>query len=134
MSAVAKPNFMEECEEVTEKLLRLQNKECEKLNPHVGVFYFVNDEILYYSGVWWDHYDDQALCAEHPTEVEEYWSMMSTANKEYRKYNYTHFPCGWVRYNADADESDIWLDKCINEEKYRDIICKSFHLNPQKVF
>jgi len=46
----------------------------------------------------------------------------------------TYFLCGWVTYNVDAGESEVWLDKCGNDEAHRAIICEAFHMKPKKVF
>ena len=103
-------------------------------NPRVGVFSFIGERIHHISGVWWDYLDESRLYAEYPIDEDEYWRRYCFGVPEYMEYGAGHFPCGRVTYNSDAGESDVWLDKCVNDEAHQAVICKAFHLKPKKVF
>ena len=102
-------------------------------NPQVGVFSFISGKFHHISGVWWDYAEDSGLYGRYPIDEDEYWGKFCFDMPEYRNIKYGDFPCGRVTYNGDADESDVWLDKCVNDEGHRAIICEAFHLEPQKV-
>ena len=101
--------------------------------PCIGIFFIVDNKIyqksveavtvkadrLGFKDVQYSHY--------------EYWDTVRFSVPEYKDRDFDYYPRGRVIYKASDDAFFVWLDKCIDDYEYHDLICVSFNLGGKNV-
>ena len=99
----------------------------------IGIFFIVNDIIYQKSEKAAAIKSDQLGFKDIQTSHYEYWDTMYFFAPENKGYDFDYYPRGRVVYNALDNLFFVWMDKCIDDHRHKDLICKSFNLNDKNV-
>lgn len=105
----------------------------EGLSPEIGPFYVIKDVI------YGDTEDIIVVRSRHSSDIldsdqshYDYWSLLRRVYPELRKVSYDYFPRGRIVYNINKDQYIIYFDKCLDTDKYKDMIIDEFNLPRNK--
>jgi len=101
--------------------------------PNIGIFFIAGDNIYQKSEKADSVKADQLGFKDVQYSHYEYWDIVRFFAPEYQKHDFDYYPRGRVIYNALDNTFFIWLDKCLDDHKHRDLICKSFNLSETNV-
>lgn len=105
----------------------------ESLSPKIGLFYVIN-------GIVYGDMNDVRDIEPSPLGLKDsnnthygYWKFhMKSYYPEYRRLDYDYFPRGRIIYNPKSDEYVVYMDKCLDNEKSKDLIIDEFNLPRDK--
>ncbi|MDP4120781.1 MAG: hypothetical protein Q8876_06990 [Bacillota bacterium] len=103
--------------------------------PNVGIFFIIGDKIYKSSEKLSNVQPNSLGFNDYRVSHYDYWQTVCSFAPEHKNHDYDYYSRGRVVYKAENDTFYVWLDKCINDFKHQDLICKCFHLNiPNTIF